>query len=90
MQTALTKVRLVRVDIEVFRDDLEAMKVPRKYIPGFYLLSLDLTPRDGINGGEWEEDIPPNIAPVLGAFVRGKYTARKQVWQPLPGSGIKL
>jgi hypothetical protein len=90
MQTALARIRVVRIDIEVFRDDLDALKIPRQYIPGFFLLSLDLTPKDGINGGEWEDDIPQNIAPVLGAFVRGKYTTRKQTWQPPAGSGIKL
>lgn len=90
VQTALAKVRLVRVDVDVFRDDLEQLKIPSARIPGFYLLSLDLTPKDGIDGGEWDDDIPQNIAPVLGAFVRGKYTTRRQTWQPLPGTGIRL
>ena len=43
-----------------------------------------------IHGGEWDDDIPPNIAPVLGAFVRGKYGTRRYPWQPLPGSGMRL
>jgi hypothetical protein len=90
MQTALAKMRLVRVDIAVFRDDLEALRVPYDAIPGFFLLGVDLAPRDGINGGEWGEDIAPNIAPVLGAFVRGKYSERKSKFNPLPGGGIRL
>ncbi|HVY44760.1 MAG TPA: DUF4190 domain-containing protein [Minicystis sp.] len=90
LQTALAKVRLVRVDVDVFHDDLEALKVPIKAIPGFFLLAPDLTPRDGINGGEWDDDVAPNIAPVLGAFVRGKYETRREAWQPLPGSGMRL
>ncbi|MEJ7734975.1 MAG: DUF4190 domain-containing protein [Polyangiaceae bacterium] len=90
MQTALVKTRLVRVDIAVFRDDLEALRVPYDSIPGFFLLGVDLAPRDGINGGEWGEDIAANIAPVLGAFVRGKYTERKSKFNALPGGGIRL
>lgn len=90
MQTALSRIRLVRVDIGFFKEDLEVLKVPTNRIPGFYLLALDLTPRDGIDGGEWDEDIARNIAPVLGAFVRGKYTARREAWKPLPGSGVRL
>lgn len=90
LQTALARIRLVRVDVEVFHEDLELLKVPHEAIPGFFLLSPDLTPRDGINGGEWDADIAPNIAPVLGAFVRGRYGARKKAWAPLPGSGMRL
>jgi len=90
MQTALNKVRIVRVDTAVFHEDLETLKMPHDSIPYFFLLALDLSPKDGINGGEWDEDVPPNIAPVLGAFIRGKYGSRKQVWRPLPGTGVRL
>ncbi|MGK3962405.1 DUF4190 domain-containing protein [Sorangium sp. So ce118] len=90
MQTALRSVRLVRVDIDVFKEDLDQIKMPRRLYPGFFLLSPDLTPQDGINGGEWDDDIARNIAPVLGAFVRGQYTTRRQPWHPLPGSGMRL
>lgn len=90
MQTALRGVRIVRVDIDVFREDLDQLKMPRRLYPGFFLLSPDLTPQDGINGGEWDDDIARNIAPVLGAFVRGQYATRRQQWQPLPGSGMRL
>jgi hypothetical protein len=90
VQTALEKTRLLRVDVDVFNEDLQALKMPIKAIPGFFLLSPDLTPKDAINGGEWDEDIPPNIAPVLGAFMRGKYAKRREGWHALPGSGIRL
>jgi hypothetical protein len=90
MQTALAHVRLVRVDLYVFGEDLEALKMPHDHFPGFFLLALDLLPRDGIDGGEWGDDIAPNIAPVLGAFVRGKYAQRKEAWKPVTGSGMSL
>jgi hypothetical protein len=90
MQTALARVRIVRVDVDVFHEDLDALHIPYEAIPGFFLPALDFTPRDGIDGGEWGEDIAPNIAPVLGAFVRGKYTDRHRGWRPVPGSGTML
>ena len=90
MQTALARVRLVRVDIQVFHEDLDALRMPHDGVPGFFLLAPDLTPRDGLNGGEWDDDIAANIAPVLGAFVRGKYTQRRETWQAVPASGMSL
>jgi len=90
MQTALRGVRLVRVDIDVFEEDLAEIKMPASRYPGFFLLSLDIRPADGIDGGEWDEDIAQNIAPVHGAFVRRQYTLRREPWTTLPGSGIRL
>ena len=42
---------------------------------------------DGINGGEWDDDIAINIAPVLGPFVRGTYAKRRSPWKKLPRPG---
>jgi hypothetical protein len=90
MQTALTHVRVVRVYAEVFKDDLDSLQIPRVNFPGFFVLGPDLRPRDGIDGGEWDDDVPENIAPVLEAFVRGTLTKRRTPWQALPGSGMRL
>jgi hypothetical protein len=90
LQGALGGVRLVRVDIVAFHDDLDALHIPHDKIPGFFLLAVDFTPRDGVDGGEWDDDIPRNIAPVLGPFVRGQYKKRRTPWRPLPGAGINL
>ncbi len=90
MQSALAHVRLVRVDLYVFHEDLDTLKIPHERFPGFFLLAPDLLPRDGIDGGEWGDDIAANIAPVLGPFLRGKYTQRKEPWKPVTGSGVAL
>jgi hypothetical protein len=90
MQSALGHVRLVRVDLYAFHEDLDALKMPHDRYPGFFLLALDLSPRDGIDGGEWGDDVAANIAPVLGAFMRGKYAQRKEAWKPVAGSGMSL
>ena len=90
MQTALAGVRLVRVYADVFREDLDSLEIPSVNFPGFFVVGPDLRPRDGIDGGEWDDDVPANIAPVLQAFVRGTLTKRRTPWQALPGSGMRL
>ncbi len=90
MQDALERTRLVRVDVEVFRDDLAKLKYPTDRVPGFFLVRSDSMPRDGIDGGEWGEDIAANIAPVLRPFARGNFKKRKRDWKPIPMSGTFL
>ena len=90
MQVALARVLLVRVDREAFEEDSERLHIPTDRFPGFFLLSPNGTPRDGIDGGEWDDDIAANIAPVLGAFVRGKYKLRRQGFHRAPGFEITL
>ncbi|MFW5739978.1 MAG: hypothetical protein ACOC1F_06395, partial [Myxococcota bacterium] len=77
MQKALDGVRLVRVDVADFHEELTELGIPDQLIPGFYVLGTDMSPRDGIHGGEWDDDVAGNIAPVLEAFVRGTYTRRR-------------
>lgn len=81
MQDALAGVRLLRVDAADFRHDLSRLGVPIDVMPGFALLGADGAPLDYVNGGEWDADIPENIAPVLGAFVRGTYKNRRTPWR---------
>jgi hypothetical protein len=88
MQNALEHVRLVRVDREPFEEDLAELQIPSRPYPGFFLLDSDLRVNDGINGGEWDDDIAVNIAPVLGPFVRGTLAKRRSPWKkPLPRPG---
>lgn len=90
MQAALTRTRLIRIDSDVFKEDLEGLSMNASGVPAFFLLAVDLTPRDAIDGGEWDDDVAANIAPVLGAFVRGKYDGRRRAWQAPPGTGLRL
>lgn len=83
MQEALEGVRLVRVDLEVFAEELKRLRLPTHLYPAFFLLGSDLRPIDAIHGGEWDEDVPANIAPVLGAFVKRTYVERRHYdWSP--------
>ena len=85
-----SKVLFEDADLLAFHEELESLRVPCDRFPGFFLLGPDLGPRDGIDGGEWDDDVARNIAPVLGAFVRGTYATRREGWKPLPGTGERL
>jgi hypothetical protein len=83
MQRALADVRIVRVDMDVFKEELRRMRLPTNLYPAFFLLGDDLRPIDAIHGGEWDDDVAENMAPVLGAFVRGELRERRHFdWSP--------
>lgn len=90
MQTALAHVRLVRVDVDAFEEDLSNLKIPHEHLPGFFLLAPDLYPRDGIDEEEWVSDAVTNVAQVLGSFVRGKYATRRRPWQSVAENRLRL
>jgi hypothetical protein len=81
MQKALTSVRLVKIDAREFSADLEYLRLPTDKVPGFALLGADNRAVDYVHGGEWDEDVPRNIAPVLGRFVKGRYATRRDPWR---------
>jgi hypothetical protein len=78
MESALDKVRLVRVDVDRFEADLKAMHMFETTAPWFY--KLDATTAravDAISADEWDDNIAENMAPVLRAFAKGSYTTRR-------------
>jgi hypothetical protein len=81
MQEALAGMRLVRLDVRDFGVELAFIGAPTQKIPGFVLVGSDLRATDYVHGGEWDDDIAKNIAPVLGKFVRGTYITRREPWR---------
>lgn len=77
MQRALADVTLVRVDVDRFLGELDDMGVETETVPWFYKLDKTGRPVDAINADEWDENVPANMAPVLGAFVRGTLATRR-------------
>jgi hypothetical protein len=84
VQEALAGARFLRVDAADFHIELAKIGVPIDVMPGFALIGSDGSPLDYVNGGEWDADIPENIAPVLGSFVRGTYRTRRNPWRGPP------
>jgi uncharacterized protein DUF4190 len=80
MQRALSKVRLLRADAASFPVELRKLGVPIDTVPGFTLLDSHAHALDHIHGGEWDADIPANIAPIMERFVRHSFAARRHPW----------
>lgn len=83
LQKALAGVRLVRVDAGERTDELTRLGIPTDAVPGFALLAPGARPEDYLHGGEWDADIPDNIAPVLIDFVERGHRPRRYPWQAL-------
>ena len=62
--------------------ELERSGIPTDVVPGFALIGNDGRALDYVNGGEWDADIPENIAPVLRDFIAGRYLKRRNPWKP--------
>lgn len=82
MQRALANVTLVRVDVEIFAAELHAMRVDVRSVPWFYKLDAAARPTDAISAGEWDENVPENMAPVLDGFVHGTLGRRRAPTPP--------
>jgi hypothetical protein len=80
VQRALGHARLIRLDAAEFLAELARLGIPMDAFPSFVLLGPDGHATDYVDGSEWDEDLPQNIAPVLKSFVEGTYTKRKSPW----------
>jgi len=80
LQKALGPVRILRLNVNDYYVELAHRGLPVKVLPGFALMSPEGRPLDYVNGGEWDADIPENIAPVLGNFIHGRYARRRNPW----------
>ncbi|MGH7269072.1 MAG: DUF4190 domain-containing protein [Polyangiaceae bacterium] len=81
VQAALSHVRLVRIDVGEFQKELKGLRMDEATAPWFYLIDVRGQPRDAISADEWDDNDAADIAPVLGAFVRGKLRARRSPWR---------
>jgi hypothetical protein len=84
LQSALAHSRLVRVSAADFIAELSRIGVPVDAFPGFAVLGSDGHATDYLNGGEWDEDTPENIAPVLKSFADGTPERRRNPWRGGP------
>jgi hypothetical protein len=90
VQSALSGVRLLRLDAREYRIELTERGLAPEVLPGFALLGASGQPVDYVNGGEWDADIPENIAPVLRKFIQGTYKNRRNAWTGVPTAGDAL
>ncbi|MGO8991847.1 MAG: hypothetical protein ACLQVI_00860 [Polyangiaceae bacterium] len=87
MQAALANVDLIRVDIDDFDSELLSAGMLENTLPWFYKVDANLHPTDAISAGEWDENVPQNMAPVLKSFLDGTLGDRRD---PLASGGTLL
>jgi len=86
MQSALRGARLLVLERATFKEELDELGLRTDVQPMFLRFDESLGLLDAIHGGEWADDVAINIAPVLGAFSRGAYRARRYpIWTPARG-----
>ena len=83
LQRALGGSRLVRIDVRERAEELLLLGIPVEAIPGLALIAPSARPADYLHGGEWDADVPDNIAPVLSDFVAGGPRQRRYPWRGL-------
>jgi hypothetical protein len=88
VQASLKNVTLVRLDIDDWESsELKDLRMNVGSVPWFFKIDDKLKPLDAISSGEWDDDIPENIAPVMRDFMAGKLKKRRY---PPPPLGEKL
>ena len=86
LQRALSRSVLIRIDAAQFGAELIDLQLPVTDLPGFAILSRQGTPLDFLHAGEWEEDAPLHMSPVLESFVERTLTRRRFPWRGGPRS----
>jgi hypothetical protein len=84
VQAALGRARLVRIDAAEFAQELAELGFPLEVFPAFALINTNNRPVDYLSGEEWDEDLPANIAPILGRFVKRDLAQRRHPWENRP------
>jgi hypothetical protein len=78
VQDALKGVTIVRVDIDDWeRSELKDLDMDMSSVPWFFKVDGKLKRIDAISSGEWDDDVPENIAPVMRDYMAGKLTKRR-------------
>ena len=81
LQRAFAHTQLIRINAQQFSAELQDLQLPVRDLPGFALLSGQGTPLDFVHAGEWDEDAPQPMAPVLESFLEHQLTRRRFPWR---------
>jgi hypothetical protein len=81
LQRAFTHIQLIRVNATQFSAELLDLQLPVRDLPGFAMLSREGTPLDFLHAGEWDEDSPQQMAPILESFVEHQLVHRRFPWR---------
>jgi thiol-disulfide isomerase/thioredoxin len=78
VQSALKGVTIVRVDVDDWeKRELKDLDMDMGSVPWFFKIDAKLKRIDAISSGEWDDDVPENIAPVMRDYMAGRLTKRR-------------
>jgi hypothetical protein len=76
LRDQLGKIRMIRLDLDEFEEDLRHFHLPVDRVPGFALVNRAGKIVDYIDAGEWKTNNPAEFVPILRAFLRGNFRQR--------------
>ena len=82
----LGRIRLIRLDLDEFEQEVRRLHLPIDRVPGFVLVDATGSVVDFLDGGEWGANDPAEFAPIISAFVNGRLAQRRYLWTRLPQS----
>jgi hypothetical protein len=77
MQAALAPANVALVDVDEYDAELASLRMAKKDVPWFFLVDSSLGITRSMTAGEWADNTPANMAPVLKSFLAGTGTAPK-------------
>ncbi len=86
LRNSLGKVRIVRLDLDEFEEELRNLHLPIDRVPGFIRLDRHGKAVDFLDAGEWNTNDPAEYAPIIEAFLQGRLKLRRHPWVRNPDS----
>jgi len=83
---SLGRVRIVRLDLDEFEEELRNLHLPIDRVPGFIRLDRLGKAVDFLDAGEWNTNDPAEYAPIIEAFLQGRLKLRRHPWVRNPDS----
>ena len=78
---AAGRLRVVRIDLDEFEEEVRALNLPIDRVPGFILLDSSGQVEDFLDAGEWDTNDPSESTPVLAKFLQGRLQHRRSMWK---------
>jgi hypothetical protein len=74
------RIRIVRLDLDEFEEDMRRMHLPIDRVPGFILMDRSGKVIDFLDAGEWTSNDPAEFAPLISDFARGRLPQGRYNW----------
>lgn len=80
----LGKIRIVRLDLDEFEEEIRNLSLPTDRFPGFAIVGPSGGIVDYLDAGEWNTNDPAEFGPIIADYVQGRLRNRRHHWVPDP------